>query len=100
MRKSAWGARSRRWRLCVAAFAGCDVVVFSDGLDGDLSGRGRPGAMWSRQIGSKSLPLGPILVAQSDGSTIRCRIVIGGKVKDERTSTGVNAQTFCLVKAG
>ncbi|WP_117431064.1 MmpS family transport accessory protein [Mycobacterium marinum] len=23
-----------------------------------------------------------------------------GKVKDERTSTGVNAQTFCLVKAG
>ncbi|WP_261899817.1 MmpS family protein [Mycobacterium marinum] len=56
--------------------------------------------MWSRQIGSNSLPTAPILVAQSDGSTIRCRIVIDGKVKDERTSTGVNAQTFCLVKAG
>ncbi len=84
----------------MAALAGCDVVVFGEGLDGDLSGRGRPGAMWSRQIGSKSLPSAPILVAQSDGSTIRCRIVIDGKVKDERTSTGVNAQTFCLVKAG
>ncbi|MDC8985623.1 MmpS family transport accessory protein [Mycobacterium marinum] len=56
--------------------------------------------MWSRQIGSKSLPSAPILVAQGDGSTIRCRIVIDGKVKDERTSTGVNAQIFCLVKAG
>ncbi|RFZ04680.1 putative membrane protein mmpS4 [Mycobacterium marinum] len=33
-------------------------------------------------------------------TVIRCRIVIDGKVKDERTSTGVNAQTFCLVKAG
>ncbi|WP_414684390.1 MmpS family transport accessory protein [Mycobacterium marinum] len=91
MRNSAWGARPQRWRLCVAALAGCDVVVFGEGLDGDLSGRGRAGAMWSRQIGSNSLPTAPILVAQSDGSTIRCRIVIDGKVKDERTSTGVNA---------
>ncbi|MDC8975792.1 MmpS family transport accessory protein [Mycobacterium marinum] len=55
---------------------------------------------WTMTVTATAASVAPILVAQSDGSTIRCRIVIDGKVKDERTSTGVNAQTFCLVKAG
>ena len=37
--------------------------------------------------------------AASDGSSITCRITVDGVVKDERTSDGVNAQTFCLVKS-
>ena len=27
------------------------------------------------------------------------RITVNGELKDEKTSTGVNAQTFCLVKS-
>ena len=41
----------------------------------------------------------PNIIAQSDGSSITCRITVDGVVKDERTSDGVNAQTFCLVKS-
>jgi len=39
------------------------------------------------------------VVAQSDGDQIGCRIVVNDVVKDERSSTGVNAQTFCIVKS-
>jgi hypothetical protein len=41
----------------------------------------------------------PNIIAQSDGDTITCRITVDGVVKDERTTDGVNAQTFCLVKS-
>ena len=30
---------------------------------------------------------------------ISCRITVNGELKDQKTSTGVNAQTFCLVKS-
>ena len=39
------------------------------------------------------------VVAQGDTDEIGCRITVNGVVKDERSATGVNAQTFCLVKA-
>ena len=32
-------------------------------------------------------------------STITCRIIVDDEVKDERTSNGLNAQTFCIVKS-
>ena len=41
----------------------------------------------------------PEMVAQSDGDNISCRITVDDVVKDERTSDGVNAQTFCIVKS-
>lgn len=40
------------------------------------------------------------LTAQGNGSTLGCRIVINGEVKDERTVNEVNAYTFCLDKSG
>ena len=40
----------------------------------------------------------PNIVAQGDGDTISCRITVDDVVKDENSTTGVNAQTFCLVK--
>lgn len=40
------------------------------------------------------------IVAQGDGDSIGCRITVDGVVKDERWSTGVSAQTFCIVKSG
>ncbi|BBZ15257.1 MmpS family transport accessory protein [Mycobacterium branderi] len=39
------------------------------------------------------------VVAQGDSDTIGCRIMVNGELKDEQTSTGHHAQTFCLVKA-
>lgn len=40
------------------------------------------------------------IVAQGDSDTIGCRVTVDGVLKDERVSTGVNAQTFCIVKSG
>src|ERR1700736_6625242 len=41
----------------------------------------------------------PNIIAQGNGNTITCRITVDGVLKDERTSDGLNAQTFCLVKS-
>ncbi|WP_370479425.1 MmpS family transport accessory protein [Mycobacterium sp. pUA109] len=40
------------------------------------------------------------LVAQGDGNTLGCRIIIDGELKDERTVHEVRAYTFCLDKSG
>ncbi len=39
------------------------------------------------------------VVAQADTDEIGCRIIVNDVVKDERSATGVNAQTFCIVKS-
>ncbi len=39
------------------------------------------------------------VVAQGDSDQIGCRIIVNDVVKDERSSAGVNAQTFCIVKS-
>jgi hypothetical protein len=39
------------------------------------------------------------VVAQGDGDSIGCRIVVNGDIKDEQVSNRHHAQVFCLVKA-
>ena len=39
------------------------------------------------------------IVAQGDSDTIGCRIFVNGELRDEQSSSGHHAQTFCLVKA-
>ncbi|WP_445167870.1 MmpS family transport accessory protein [Mycolicibacterium sp. Dal123E01] len=39
------------------------------------------------------------VVAQGNGDTIGCRIVVNDEIKAENASGGVGAQTFCLVKS-
>ncbi|OBK81637.1 MmpS family protein [Mycobacterium sp. 1164985.4] len=39
------------------------------------------------------------LIAQGTSQSIGCRIIVDGEVKAERTSQGVNAMTYCMVKA-
>ncbi|OBI85040.1 hypothetical protein A5663_01000 [Mycobacterium sp. E740] len=39
------------------------------------------------------------LVAQGNADNIGCRIIVDGVVKAERTGEGVNAFTYCLLKA-
>ena len=39
------------------------------------------------------------ILAQGDGNSISCRVSVDDVVKEERTATGMNAETFCFVKA-
>jgi hypothetical protein len=54
---------------------------------------------WELTLTTTAPAASPNIIAQSDGGTISCRITVDGVVKDERTTNGVNAQTFCLVKS-
>ncbi|MGB8403814.1 MAG: MmpS family transport accessory protein, partial [Mycobacterium sp.] len=36
---------------------------------------------------------------QGNGDSITCTVHVDDELKDTRTSTGVHAQTFCLVKS-
>jgi MmpS family membrane protein len=54
---------------------------------------------WSLTLSTTAPSVLPNIVAQGDGESITCRITVDDEVKDERTSTGVTAQTFCLVKS-
>lgn len=39
------------------------------------------------------------VVAQGNSDKLGCRITVNGEVKDQQSSAGHHAQTFCLVKA-
>jgi hypothetical protein len=54
---------------------------------------------WSITLTTTAPSASANVVAQGDGGHISCRIVVDDEVKDENTSAGVNAQTFCLVKS-
>ena len=54
---------------------------------------------WSLTLTTTAPAASPNIVAQGDGGSISCRITVDGVVKDEKTTDGLNAQTFCLVKS-
>ena len=54
---------------------------------------------WSLTLSTTEPSAAPNIVAQGDGSTITCRILVDDEVKDEKTTDGFNAQTFCFVKS-
>ncbi|MEE9242934.1 MAG: MmpS family protein [Mycobacterium sp.] len=54
---------------------------------------------WSLTLSTTEPSALPNIVAQGDGSTITCRILVDDELKDEKTTDGVNAQTFCFVKS-
>ncbi|MCV7344438.1 MmpS family transport accessory protein [Mycolicibacterium rhodesiae] len=54
---------------------------------------------WSITLTTTAPAASANIVAQGDSDTIGCRITVNGELKDEKTNTGVNAQTFCLVKS-
>src|SRR3954462_4717189 len=53
---------------------------------------------WSLVLSTTAPSVLPNVVAQGDGASISCRITVDDDVKDDRTTDGVNAQTFCLAK--
>jgi hypothetical protein len=54
---------------------------------------------WSLTLQTTAPSAAPNIVAQGDSHSITCRITVDDEVKDERTSDGLNAQTFCFVKS-
>jgi hypothetical protein len=70
-------------------------------LDLDAKPQRKDGAPlpWSLTLETTAPSAAPNIVAQGDGSSITCRITVDDEVKDERTSNGLNAQTFCFVKS-
>lgn len=54
---------------------------------------------WSLSVTTTLPAVSVNIVAQSDGDFIGCRIVVNGVVKDERSISEANAETFCLVKS-
>jgi len=54
---------------------------------------------WSLTLETTSPSAAPTLLAQGDGNSITCRIIVDDEVKDERTATGVTALTYCFVRS-
>lgn len=54
---------------------------------------------WSLTLSTTAPAAMPNILAQGSGQTITCRITVDDKLRDERTVTGFNAETFCLVKS-
>lgn len=54
---------------------------------------------WSTTISTTLPSVSANIMAQSDGSTINCKITVDGVLRDNQSSAGHNAQTFCLVKS-
>lgn len=54
---------------------------------------------WSLTLSTTNPAVSPNIVAQGKTDTLSCRILVDDVVKDENSSTGVNVQTFCLVKS-
>jgi hypothetical protein len=54
---------------------------------------------WSTTISTTLPAISANILVQGDGDQIGCRITVDGTVRQEKTTDGVNAQTFCLVKS-
>jgi Mycobacterium membrane protein len=54
---------------------------------------------WSTTISTTLPAVSANIMAQSDGDQIGCRVTVDGVVRDQKSTDGHNAQTFCLVKS-
>ena len=70
-------------------------------LDPDIEARGVDDAAlpWELTLSTTAPSAVANVVAQGNSTSIGCRIIIDGELKDEKVSNGVNSQTFCLVKS-
>ena len=54
---------------------------------------------WTYTISTTNPAVIANVVAQGNSDRIGCRITVNGEIRDEQSSSGHHAQTFCLVKA-
>ncbi|MDT7762932.1 MAG: hypothetical protein QOC63_2352 [Mycobacterium sp.] len=88
-------------RVTYEIFGSDGTVATINYLDLDAQPQEVKGARlpWSITLTTTAPASNANIVAQGDSDTIGCRITVDGKVKDEKTSDGVHAETFCLVKS-
>ncbi|MGE2714475.1 MmpS family transport accessory protein [Mycolicibacterium litorale] len=79
--------------------SGSTAVINYTDLDGLPKRTGEVSLPWSLRLETTVPSVMPNLLAQGDGQSIGCRVTVDDEVKDERTAEGVNAATYCLVKA-
>jgi hypothetical protein len=54
---------------------------------------------WSTTISTTLPAVSANIMVRADGDQIGCRVTVDGVVRDQKSTDGVNAQTFCLVKS-
>jgi hypothetical protein len=54
---------------------------------------------WSITLQTTDPSASAHLAAQGKTSFLGCRVIVDGELKDERTASGTNVQTFCIVKS-
>jgi hypothetical protein len=54
---------------------------------------------WTITLSTTLPTVSASLVAQADTDQIGCRVTVNGTVREEQSASGVNAQTYCLVKS-
>ncbi len=79
--------------------SGSTAIINYTDLDGLPQRTGEVSLPWSLRLETTVPSVMPNLLAQGNGQSIGCRVVVDDVVKDERTAEGVNAATYCLVKA-
>ncbi|WP_006242674.1 MmpS family transport accessory protein [Mycolicibacterium tusciae] len=79
--------------------SGSTAVINYTDLNGLPQRTGEVSLPWSLRLETTVPSVMPNLLAQGDGQSIGCRVLVDDEVKDERTAEGVNAATYCLVKA-
>lgn len=79
--------------------SGSTAVINYTDLNGLPQKTGEVSLPWSLRLETTVPSVMPNLLAQGNGESIGCRVVVDDVVKDERTAEGVNSATYCLVKA-
>ena len=79
--------------------SGSTAVINYTDLDGLPQRTGEVSLPWSLRLETTVPSVMPNLMVQGDGQSIGCRVLVDDEIKDERTAQGVNAATYCLVKA-
>ena len=54
---------------------------------------------WSITLSTTLPTVSANLMAQGDTDQIGCRVTVNGTVREEQSASGINAQTYCLVKS-
>jgi hypothetical protein len=54
---------------------------------------------WSTTISTTLPAVSANIMAQGDSDQIGCRVTVDGVIRDQKSTDGLNAQTFCLVKS-
>ncbi|MDT5125616.1 MAG: hypothetical protein QOH54_1260 [Mycobacterium sp.] len=79
--------------------SGSTAIINYTDLDGLPQRTGEVSLPWSLKLETTVPSVTPNLLAQGNGQSIGCRVIVDDVVKDERTAQGVNPATYCLVKA-